>query len=157
MATLELQIVGDVPEGLELEPMHTMFGRLLERADELELPHEGTINLAFGGDDAIRQLNRDHAGNDYPTDVLSFSYIEDGGAIDGVIGEIMINLDAASHQATLAETPLSVEVALLALHGTLHICGFDHQDDAQRAVVESIQSDIMTSSGYKYRDFKWEK
>ena len=156
MAALELKVVGEVPGDLDLAPLEAVIGMAVTRAEELELP-EGVVNLAFGDDEAVRVLNREHAGNDYATDVLSFSYLETGGAIDGVIGEMIISLDTAARQADVAETPLGVEVALLALHGLLHISGYDHQNDAERARIEAIQSDIMVTSGYTYRDFKWEK
>jgi probable rRNA maturation factor len=104
----------------------------------------------------IREMNRTYAGNDYATDVLSFSYIEDGGEpIEGVIGEMAISLETAASQAEAAGMSLDEEVALLGLHGALHIMGFDHQDETDRQVMNGLQSELMEAAGLKYREFAW--
>ena len=80
---IEIDIASDVPANLNLAPMDQIVAVL--NKSELKLP-EGRINLAFVDDAEIKAANRDYAGNDYATDVLSFSYIEDGGeAISGRI------------------------------------------------------------------------
>jgi probable rRNA maturation factor len=154
MAGLELQITDPVPAGFDAAPLRAVFGALLASLDEAP---DGTINLAFVDDERIRAMNRDQAGNDYATDVLSFSYIEDGGEpIDGVIGEMVISLETAARQAEAAGTALAEEVALLALHGTLHILGHDHQTPEQQDQLQHLQRRLMTAAGYQYREFKWE-
>lgn len=154
MATMmELEIVGDVPAGLDLEPTKRVFSALV--SGEIVLP-EGVINLVLVDDARIREMNREYSGQDYATDVLSFSYIEDGGeAIEGVIGEMAISLETAGRQAHEAGTSLAEEVALLALHGSLHIAGYDHAEPSERDQMEQWQRDIMAKAGYNYREFAW--
>jgi probable rRNA maturation factor len=148
---ITLNIEGDVPENLSLEPLRQVF-ELLAAAREAE----GEINLALVDDEMIREMNRTYAGNDYATDVLSFSYIEDGGEpIEGVIGEMAISLETAASQAEAAGMSLDEEVALLGLHGALHIMGFDHQDETDRQVMNGLQSELMEAAGLKYREFAW--
>ncbi len=154
MATLELDIVGKVPANLDLKPMECVFAALT--ASDLKLP-EGTINVALVDDAKSRQLNHDYSGHDYATDVLSFSYIEDGGQpIDGVIGEMAISTETAQRQANEADTSLAEEIALLALHGTLHLAGHDHQTPEDQAKIGDLQAKIMKAAGYRYREFAWE-
>jgi probable rRNA maturation factor len=153
MAALELEII-DVPAGLDLEPTERVFSALVA-AEPVKLP-EGTINLTLVDDEAIRKLNLDYSGNDYATDVLSFSYIEDGNEpIEGVVGEMAISLETAARQADIAQTTLAEEVALLALHGTLHIAGYDHQTESQQDQIQHLQQQVMATAGYTYREFKW--
>jgi probable rRNA maturation factor len=153
MAKLELDII-EVPSELELEPTERVFSALVA-SDLVPLP-EGTINLTFVDDDAIQKLNLEYSGNDYATDVLSFSYIEDGNEpIEGVVGEMAISLETAARQAEAAQTTLAEEVALLALHGTLHIAGYDHQTEAERDQIQHLQQQVMAAAGYAYREFKW--
>jgi probable rRNA maturation factor len=153
MKTLELEIVGDLPEGLSTEPLQKTFATMLTRLEDLP---EGIINLTFVDDDAIRELNRTYSGNDYATDVLSFDYREDGGPIGEVIGEIAISYETAARQADEAATNLSDEVALLGLHGVLHILGYNHAASHDQTIVQQFQKDFLTASGVVYREFKWE-
>jgi probable rRNA maturation factor len=154
MAAFELQIAGEIPAGLDVAPLEAVFGALLASLDQAP---DGIINLAFVDDARIRELNREQAGNDYATDVLSFSYIEDGGEpIDGVVGEMVISTETAARQAEAAGTTLAEEIALLALHGVLHILGHDHQTPEEQAQVQQMQRELMTAAGYPYREFKWE-
>ncbi|MEO7617846.1 MAG: rRNA maturation RNase YbeY [Candidatus Saccharibacteria bacterium] len=153
MKTLELEIVGDLPEGLTTEPLQKTFATMLSRMEELP---EGTINLTFVDDAAMRELNHTYSGNDYATDVLSFDYREDGGPIGEVIGEIAISYETAARQADEAGTSLSDEVALLGLHGILHILGYNHAETGDQEIVQQFQKDFLTASGVAYREFKWE-
>lgn len=151
---LELEIVGDVPESLDTEPMSRVFGVTAARAADHGLPG-GTINVTFVSDAEIRRLNRKYSGNDYATDVLSFNYLETGEAIEGVIGEMAISLETAARQAAEARIELADEVALLCLHGVLHIGGYDHQDEDGRERMQALHKGLMAEAGVMYREFSW--
>jgi probable rRNA maturation factor len=121
----------------------------------LDLP-AGDIGVQFVDDTQIRALNKDYSGKDEVTDVLSFSYIEDGAEpIEGVIGEMAVSLDTARVQAKKAKTDLVTELALLVLHGILHVCGRDHADKVTMAELDELQEQIMTAAGLTYRNFGW--
>ena len=95
---------------------------------------DASLAIAFVRDRAIRELNRTYRGKDYATDVLSFP-ADDGqatGAFDeavGYIGDVVISTDAAVGQAESARHSFEREVDELVLHGTLHLCGYDHETD----------------------------
>jgi probable rRNA maturation factor len=151
---LELDIIGAVPTGLELEPLQKVFALASEARDELNLP-SGVIDLKFVDDAAIRELNRDYSGHDYATDVLAFNYLESGQPIDGVIGEMVVSTATAARQAEAAGSSLGEEVALLVLHGTLHIGGYDHQTEEQQDQMQLLQQQLMEQAGYHWREFSW--
>ncbi|HSX01210.1 MAG TPA: rRNA maturation RNase YbeY [Candidatus Saccharimonas sp.] len=154
MTGLTLEVVGEVPAGLDMVPTERVFETLA--ASELRQPR-GIINLALTDDAGIRELNRDHAGHDYATDVLSFSYIEDEGEpIEGVVGEMAVSVETAGRQAQAANEPVGVEVALLVLHGSLHIIGYDHASKTEQVVMQELQRRFMEEAGYPYREFVWE-
>jgi probable rRNA maturation factor len=154
MTELELQITGEVPAGLDLEPAQKVFLALVQALPERP---GGIVNVAFVDDARGREINREYSGNDYATDVLSFSYIEDGGEpIEDVIGEIAVSYETAERQAKAAGTSLAEEAALLIVHGVLHIMGWDHQSEADQERMQALQKELMTSAGYHYREFKWE-
>jgi len=83
------------------------------------------MTVSISNDRVLRRLNRDYRSKDKPTDVLSFLYDED----DGPIGDIAISIDRASAQASDRGHSLQRELELLTLHGTLHVCGYDHEAD----------------------------
>ena len=83
------------------------------------------VTVTVSNDAFLRRLNGAYRGKDRPTDVLSFVYDED----DGPIGDIAISIDRAAQQAADRGHSLQDELELLTLHGTLHVCGYDHETD----------------------------
>lgn len=153
MKALALEIVGEVPEALSLEPLERAFAKLVITLPALP---SGVINVAFIDDSAMRNLNITYSGNDYATDVLSFDYREDGGPIGDVIGEIAISYETAAVQAKTAGTDWAAEVALLGVHGVLHLLGYDHSSAESQLIVGGLQEQILSGAGVAYREFKWE-
>ncbi len=97
----------------------------------------------------MRDLNREHRAKDAPTDVLSFPLFEpDAFDRHGVttplappheeqmLGDIVISVDTAARQAEAYDATLEREVERLLIHGVLHLCGHDHLDPGERAVME---------------------
>lgn len=150
---LTLQIAGDFPAGVRREPLVATFRAFAENTNDLD----GQINLVFVDDEEIREMNKEFAGNDYATDVLSFSYLEgDAEPIEGVVGEIAISYETAERQARDLGVDLSDEIALLALHGSLHIVGYDHQTVEERDRLSNLQREIMGAAGVPYRELEWQ-
>ncbi len=94
----------------------------------------GTVTVALVDDAVMRRLNRRFAGKSRATDVLSFP----SGGVEGVLGDIAIATGVARRQARVAGHTYAEELRVLALHGLLHLLGYDHHDDGGRmARVES--------------------
>ncbi len=143
----------------DLEPeVQTSLKAVFAALNVAQLPDvpAGHVNLKLVDDDGIRALNSKYSGQDEATDVLSFSYIENGQeAAEGELGDIAISLPAAERQAKAAGTALATEIALLTLHGVLHILGYDHAEAGDQAKVDGLQSQIMSAAGLIYRKFTW--
>lgn len=89
----------------------------------------GDVELVFVNDDEMREINREQRGIDKATDVLSFPYEQVPG---GLMGSVVISTDTASRVASELGHSIECEIALLFLHGILHILGYDHEiDDGQ--------------------------
>ena len=86
---------------------------------------DAELTVTVSNDRRLHGLNRSFRGKDRPTDVLSFPYDEEGGPI----GDVVISVDRAAAQAGERGHSLQRELELLTLHGTLHVCGFDHETD----------------------------
>lgn len=89
----------------------------------------GDVELVFVNDDEMRKINREQRGIDKATDVLSFPYEQVSG---GLMGSVVISTNTASRVASELGHSIECEIALLFLHGVLHILGYDHEiDDGQ--------------------------
>ena len=88
--------------------------------------------MALVPDARVRALNRQYRKKDAPTDVLSFLAEE-----KGQLGDVVIAVGVARRQAREAGHSLQTELRVLALHGLLHLLGYDHEhDDGQMARLE---------------------
>jgi len=93
----------------------------------LRLP-EAELSLVLVSDAVMRRLNRQWRGADRPTDVLSFAQAEgQGGAPEGLLGDVVISVDTARRQARERAAPLTRELDRLLIHGVLHLLGYDHE------------------------------
>ena len=86
----------------------------------------GDVELVFVNDDEMREINHEQRGIDKATDVLSFPYEQVSG---GLMGSVVISTDTASRVASELGHSIEYEIALLFLHGVLHILGYDHEID----------------------------
>ncbi|MBX7184537.1 MAG: rRNA maturation RNase YbeY [Vicinamibacteria bacterium] len=99
--------------------------RALLSAAARSLKVTGEVALVFAGDRLLHRLNRDYRFKDKPTDVLSFeSQGEDMG-----LGDIFISVETARANAKRLNRALDRELEILALHGFLHVLGYDHETD----------------------------
>ena len=99
----------------------------------------GEVTVALVSDGRMRALNRSYRGKDYATDVLSFPATASRGATGypTYLGDIVIATGVAERQADDAGHSVGTELRILALHGLLHLLGYDHEtDDGQMARVE---------------------
>ena len=85
----------------------------------------GEVALVVTGDRAIRTLNARYRHKDKPTDVLSFP----GGGGEAGLGDIVISVESAERNARGLGRTLPQELDVLALHGFLHVLGYDHDTD----------------------------
>ena len=87
----------------------------------------GAMTIAIVPDGRVQQLNRRYRRKDAPTDVLSFASDE-----RGYLGDVVIAAGVARRQAKQAGHSLQHELRVLALHGLLHLLGYDHERDNGR-------------------------
>ncbi len=107
---------------------------------------EGEIGIVLTNDDTIHTCNREYRGVDRPTDVLSFPTQEGDELIavpDGHIGDIMISVDTAARQAAELDHSTAREIMFLAIHGTLHILGYDHMQPEDEEIMFKKQREIL--------------
>ncbi len=103
----------------------------------------GTVNVLVTGSSELRSLNRRFRGKDQATDVLSFP----PGPIfvNGLAGDIAISADIAKQNARRLGHSAAQEIKILALHGVLHLVGYDHETD--RGTMASKETKLRRSLG----------
>lgn len=149
--TLEHEIV--VEADIELETLDSK-GLLVRAAlaalavGEVPLPVEVVVSVV--DESEIQRLNREYRQIDAPTDVLSFAQRESAQfpAIPNQIepiGDVVIAYQVAARQASAASHALDRELALLTIHGVLHLLGFDHAEPEEERVMFGLQDQALRS------------
>lgn len=119
----------------------------VRRAIECTLSYEGQsareVSVLLTDDREIHQLNREFRQMDKPTDVLAFALDEAEGlppeiqALEVSLGDVVISVERAQKQAQQRRTDLERELELLAIHGTLHLLGYDHAEPDEARVMRN--------------------
>jgi probable rRNA maturation factor len=113
---------------------------LMARAARAALRHEGVrngeVSITLLDDAEIAEMNRDFLSHDGPTDVISFALYEPG---EDPVGDVYVGWDQAVRQAEANGVTPEEELVRLAVHGTLHVLGYDHPDGAERLASEMWQ------------------
>jgi probable rRNA maturation factor len=97
----------------------------------------------------MARLNRTHRGVEGPTDVLAFPLREGplSHLAPELLGDVVISVDTARQQGHLAGNGLRAELALLLVHGILHLMGYDHADGVERRRMWRKQRAILLACG----------
>jgi probable rRNA maturation factor len=117
--------------------------------DAEEHPSDG-VTLVVTSDEAVAELNLHYRGVEGPTDVLSFPAQEEtpgfvsAPEMSSYLGDIVIALPYTQRQAAELERAVADELRLLAVHGTLHLLGYDHGTPAEEAVMWAQQDAILS-------------
>jgi probable rRNA maturation factor len=110
-------------------------------ADVLSTP-SSELAIVLTDDSTIRLLNRDWRGVDAPTNVLSFPAEHAGGA-PPFIGDIVLAYETIATEAAAERKPLAHHIAHLAVHGFLHLLGYDHVRKKDAQTMEAVERDIL--------------
>ena len=140
-----------------LEPLASRIVRAtLDEAAAVPWLKAGEVSLLLTDDEEIRALNAAYRSRDRATNVLSFPGLD---LVDGqtptipppglaMLGDIVISFERLAEEALAEKKGLIDHFAHLLVHGTLHLLGYDHGDDAQAQVMEGLETDILKTLGF---------
>lgn len=94
---------------------------------------DAELSLLLAGDRRMRRLNREYRRKDKTTDVLAFPMREADGPASSLLGDVVISLPQAARQAKADGHSLDHELAVLLIHGILHLFGYDHERGEREA------------------------
>ncbi len=143
MTVLEAEVVKAVPAGVAPAFLRKVLARAAALPEIAARLPEGaaTVAIRLTGDEELRELNRTYAGDDHATDVLSFA-----GSAEHV-GDVAISWPAVRRQARQFGHDERTEVALLAVHGLLHLLGWDHATAREGKEMNRLTVAALVSSG----------
>jgi probable rRNA maturation factor len=118
---------------------------------EMEKAGACQVSIVITGDEQMLQLNREYAGEDHATDVLSFSLREGEQFVapddTDRLGEVVVSYDTAKRQAAAAGHDADEEVAHLLVHGVLHLLGYDHAVPEEEAKMRARERRVLGELG----------
>ena len=155
-----MEINALIDEGLEAR---LEVGWLQNVAEQVLIAHDAgsdvELSLVITSQERIQQLNRDYLGKDAPTDVLAFSMLPELPAEgelgvppfvtppDGVLhlGEVIISYPQAVIQAEEQHHSIKEELAILVIHGVLHLLGYEHDKPELERQMRARETEILSS------------
>jgi len=108
------------------------------------------VSVMLADDDRVQVLNREFRGQDRPTNVLSFPTGELACTVPGrpvLLGDIVLALETARREADRDGKPLGAHVMHLVVHGTLHLLGYDHEEDVEADLMEAREIAVLAGLG----------
>jgi probable rRNA maturation factor len=144
-----------VADNWQAEPgAEAVIQRAIAAAAELVDADVGEAELAvmLTDDSGIRTLNSNWRGIDKPTNVLSFPALQPTGAgapddAPRMLGDIAIAFETTRREADDEQKPFDHHLSHLAVHGFLHLIGYDHEKDDDAAAMETLEQEILAQLG----------
>ena len=135
----------DLVEEVEVEALCALAMRMEGK------PEDAEVSVAFVANDEMACLNEEYRGKQGPTDVLSFECdnLDDEMSFARAqgqpyqLGDIVIAPDVAAAQSDEFGTTVVAEIELLLVHGILHLCGWDHIEEAEAEAMEAREREIL--------------
>ncbi|TGB04268.1 rRNA maturation RNase YbeY [Halobacillus salinus] len=133
-----------------------LIQRIIKFAAEKEkVSTESEVSISFVDNKEIQEINRNYRQKDYATDVISFAMQEQGEGemnilhedMPEMLGDIVISIDKAKEQAEEYNHSLERELGFLALHGFLHLLGYDHMNEEEEKQMFGRQEEILHEFG----------
>jgi probable rRNA maturation factor len=149
---VEINILVDETLEIAVEPawLEAVARRVLAAEN---IGAKAEVGLVISSDERVQELNRDYRDIDEPTDVLSFSAREEAAGLppfipppDGVLhlGEVIISYPQALIQAEEHGHPLQKELAILLIHGLLHLLGYDHEKSDAKRKMQAREEELLS-------------
>ena len=137
-------IVIQTEKDLAVEINRQMLQKAIAMALSMHGKKDLDVTLRLTNDEEMHELNLEFRNQDNPTDVLSFNYnFIDPETDREYLGDIIISIETAIHQAEEHNLTINQELAFLAIHGTLHLLGYDHQLPEQEDSMFQMQEKIF--------------
>jgi probable rRNA maturation factor len=144
--TITLDVMVESPLWNETPDAETTIRNALAAAARRTAQEGAEIAIVLTDDSAIREINRQWRNQDKPTNVLSFPSGEAGKEAQH-LGDIVIAYETLAREAEAENRPFANHLAHLAIHGYLHLLGYDHLTEADAAKMEQLETALLDQLG----------
>lgn len=154
---LTVDIAIQDPAWEKIEDVRALIERTVATAVRYaDMPHltQGRsldLCIILANNDLVHVLNREYRGKDKPTNVLTFAALDDGTTPDhgGSIGlgDVFLAIETLKDEAKDQNKPFNDHLMHLCVHGTLHLLGYDHLDEGDANIMETLEIKILQSLG----------
>ncbi|GGI62898.1 rRNA maturation RNase YbeY [Limosilactobacillus caviae] len=156
---MDLELFDHTADHISSEQQKMVIDLLQFAAAELGLAENTEMSLTFVNNPEIKKLNAQYRNVDRATDVLSFAAEESGeetpiimdpemaAEIPANLGDLFISIDKVGEQAKFLGHSVDRELGFLAVHGFLHLNGYDHEDPADEEKMFGLQREILDDYG----------
>jgi probable rRNA maturation factor len=159
-------------EPMSVDALHELLRAAVSETVAAALGHgDVEVELTVCGDAEMERLNFDHMGERGPTDVLAFPLHE--WSIDGrhsrlddddgigppgpmLLGDVVLDVDQAVRQANEGDWSPAEELALLAIHGCLHLLGHDHAEMDEEEAMRAVERSVLAALHRTHREVEWQ-
>lgn len=141
----------DLTEKLEDSHLQLVKDLLLFTATKEKIPDKAEVSLSFVTNKEIQKINATYRGIDQPTDVISFALEEEAEGelsvndadLPLILGDIIISIEKAEEQREAYGHTFERELGFLAVHGILHLLGYDHMNEDDEKIMFGKQEEIL--------------
>jgi probable rRNA maturation factor len=147
LAPPSIDIIVHSPHWRAERAIAALLRRAIRTAAAMAAVGGGELAVMLADDNELRALNHQWRAKDEPTNVLSFPA---GAACGGPLrplGDIAIAFETAAREARSAQLPLSHHLTHLAVHGFLHLVGYDHQTEPDAEAMEALEIAVLARLG----------
>ncbi|MGH1470937.1 MAG: rRNA maturation RNase YbeY [Cellvibrionaceae bacterium] len=164
--TVDIQVATKSDDSPEPEPIHSWIQSALEHPSVVSLLPQQCVTLEKNIELSLRivdrdesqNLNQQYRGKNKPTNILSFPSDLPEGLPFLHLGDLVVCAPVVKQESIDQQKKLQNHWAHMLIHGTLHLVGFDHVEDAQAEIMETLEIDILSTMNipnpYQYDDQK---
>ena len=136
---------------VKLDDEMKLMKKVLSHGKEKLKVEDAIFNVIIVDNNYIHKLNKEYRGVDRETDVISFALEDDDtfNPEERILGDIYISIDKAKEQSESYGHSLERELCFLAVHGFLHLLGYDHMKKEDEEIMFGLQERILTEYGIK--------
>jgi len=150
---LDIQLADDLSESIEEPPPSSLLRHWAEAAWQGDETIEPVLSLRIVSAAESQQLNRDYRGKNKPTNVLSFpmqleSEFEAFSMSELMLGDLAICAEVVAQEAKQQQKTTQAHWAHMVVHGMLHLQGFDHIEDDEAQIMETLETQILQQLGF---------
>ncbi|MGC9401522.1 rRNA maturation RNase YbeY [Vibrio genomosp. F10] len=149
---LDLQLAVKDEQGLPSEAdIHLWLSKAVTNFQQ-----QAEVTIRIVDTEESQELNHQYRGKDKPTNVLSFPFEAPPGIELDLLGDLVICRQVVEREAKEQNQPVFAHWAHMVVHGSLHLLGYDHIDDADAEEMEALEAEILQSMGFEdpYKDEK---